>query len=79
LRYVEVLLKRLELIRELFPGVRETRVLIDQADPALAEGQLKDLQAAATTLDVKLHVLNPALTPNWRPPLQSRGSGGSAS
>jgi putative ABC transport system substrate-binding protein len=55
---VEVLPKRLELIRELLPSVTEIGVLIDQADPALAEGQLKDIQAAATTLGMKLHILN---------------------
>ena len=55
---VEVLPKRLELMRELLPGATEIGVLIDQADPALAESQLKDIQAAATTLGMKLHVLN---------------------
>jgi putative ABC transport system substrate-binding protein len=54
----EVLPKRLELMRELLPGVTEIAVLINQADPALAEGQLKDIQAAAITLGVKLHVFN---------------------
>jgi len=55
---VEVLPKRLELMRELLPGVNEMAVLIDQADPALAEGQLNDIQAAAITLGMKLHILN---------------------
>jgi putative ABC transport system substrate-binding protein len=55
---VEVLPKRLELMRELLPAATEIGVLVDQADPALAEAQLEDIQAAAIALGMKLHVFN---------------------
>jgi putative ABC transport system substrate-binding protein len=55
---VEVAPKRLELLHELLPAAKVLGLLINPADPALADGQLKDFQLAARTLGVELHVLN---------------------
>jgi putative ABC transport system substrate-binding protein len=55
---VEVAPKRLELLHELLPAVRVMGLLVNPADPALAESQTKDFLAAAQTLGVELHVLN---------------------
>jgi putative ABC transport system substrate-binding protein len=55
---VEVAPKRLELMHELLPTTSDLGLMINPADPALANMQLKDFQAAANTLGVKLHVLN---------------------
>jgi putative tryptophan/tyrosine transport system substrate-binding protein len=55
---VEVEPKLLELIHELLPTSRLIGLLVNQADPALAEPQLKAFQTAARTLGVELHVLN---------------------
>jgi putative ABC transport system substrate-binding protein len=55
---VEVAPKRLELLHEVLPAAKVLGLLIDPADPALADVQLKDFQSAARTLGVELHVLN---------------------
>jgi ABC-type uncharacterized transport system substrate-binding protein len=49
--------KRLELLRELLPTVRVFALLVNSANPALAEPTTKELQAAARALGVELHVL----------------------
>ncbi len=50
--------KRLELLRELIPTARVIALLINPANPTLAETNTKELQAAARTLGLELHVLN---------------------
>jgi putative ABC transport system substrate-binding protein len=50
--------KRLELLHELLPTARVMALLVNPADPALAEPTTKDVQAAARTLGLELHVLN---------------------
>jgi len=45
-------------MHELLPTTSDLGLMINPADPALANTQLKDFQAAANTLGVKLHVLN---------------------
>src|SRR6516165_749983 len=50
--------KRLELLRELLPRATIFAVLVDPTSPALAEGFSRDLQAAARTLGLKLHILH---------------------
>ena len=54
---VEVGPKRLELARELFPGATTFALLVNPANP-LAATVSKDLQAAADTLGMRLHVLH---------------------
>jgi putative ABC transport system substrate-binding protein len=50
--------KRLELLHQLVPTARVVALLVNPADPAGAEQQLRDAQAAARTLGLNLHVLN---------------------
>jgi ABC-type uncharacterized transport system substrate-binding protein len=50
--------KRLELLHELVPTARVMAVLVNPANPTLAENNSKELQAAARTLGLELHILN---------------------
>jgi putative ABC transport system substrate-binding protein len=49
--------KRLELLHELIPAANGMAVLVNPADPARVEATSRELQAAAGTLGLKLHVL----------------------
>ena len=55
---VEVAPKRLELLHELVPTASVMALLVYPANPALAETTTKEVQAAARTLGLQLHVLN---------------------
>ena len=55
---VEVAPKRLELLHELVPTASVMALLVNPANPTLAEANTKELQAAARTLALELHVLN---------------------
>src|SRR5450432_2470785 len=55
---VEVAPKRLELLHELLPTTSVMALLVYPGNPALAEANTKELQAAARTLGLELHVLN---------------------
>ena len=55
---VEVAPKRLELLHELVPTASVMALLVNPTDPALAETTTKEMQAAARTLGLELHVLN---------------------
>jgi ABC-type uncharacterized transport system substrate-binding protein len=55
---VEVAPKRLELLHELVPTASVMALLVNPANPSLAEANTKELQAAARTLGLELHVLN---------------------
>jgi putative tryptophan/tyrosine transport system substrate-binding protein len=50
--------KRLQLLHELVPTSSVMALLINPADGALAETAIKDVQAAARTLGLEVHVLN---------------------
>jgi putative tryptophan/tyrosine transport system substrate-binding protein len=54
----EVAPKRLQLLHELVPTARVMALLINPADPAVAEPVSRASQAAAHTLGLELHVLN---------------------
>jgi putative ABC transport system substrate-binding protein len=54
----EVVPKRLELLRELVPNTARIAVLLNSADPVRSESTLNDVQAAARTLALQIHVLN---------------------
>ena len=54
---VEVGPKRLEVLRELIPKATIIALLINPANPSLAEDFLRTLQPAASTLGLQLHVL----------------------
>ena len=53
----EIVVKRLELLRELVPGAARIAVLLNSADPARTESTLNDVQAAARTLMLQIQVL----------------------
>jgi ABC-type uncharacterized transport system substrate-binding protein len=54
---VELATKRLELLRALVPTATRIAVLVNQADP-VTENQLREVQAAALTMGLKIQVLN---------------------
>jgi putative tryptophan/tyrosine transport system substrate-binding protein len=55
---VEVGQKRLELLRELLPAATIIAVLVNPSAPALTEQFIRNMQAAASTLGMQLHVLH---------------------
>jgi putative ABC transport system substrate-binding protein len=56
--HVEVAPKRLELLQELIPTARIIAALINPTTPVLAETLTRELQTAAHTLGVQLHILH---------------------
>jgi putative tryptophan/tyrosine transport system substrate-binding protein len=66
---VEVGPKRLELLREMIPTATTIGVLVNPTNPSLAEAFLRGLKAAASTLELKLDVLQAStdseLEPNF--------------
>src|SRR6266516_3204020 len=54
---VEVGPKRLELLRELMPTATSVAVLVNPTSPILTEQFLRDLQAAAPALGLRVHIL----------------------
>ena len=55
--HVEVHPKRLELLHELIPNVKTAGLLINPADRTVTEPLLPQMQAAARTLGLDLHIL----------------------
>ena len=55
---VEVAPKRLELLHELLPTASTVALLVNPANPALAEAQSDSVRSAAHNLGLELHVLN---------------------
>jgi putative tryptophan/tyrosine transport system substrate-binding protein len=55
---VEVAPKRLQLLHELIPTASIMALLVNPGNPKVAEINTKEVQAAARTLGLKLHVLN---------------------
>ena len=55
---VEVGPKRLELLRELLPSATLIAVLVNPTNPTIDEPFVRELQAAARTIGLKLHVLH---------------------
>jgi putative ABC transport system substrate-binding protein len=54
----ELAAKRLELLRLLVPAITRIAVLVNPADAALTERQLKDVDAAATAMGLQIRVFN---------------------
>ena len=54
----EVLAKRLELLRELVPGMSRVAVFVNPANAARAETQVNELQAAARAMGLQLRVFD---------------------
>jgi ABC-type uncharacterized transport system substrate-binding protein len=55
---LEVAPKRLEFLHELLPAARVMALLVNPSNPAVAETTESQMQAAARTLGLELHVLN---------------------
>ncbi len=55
---VELAAKRLELLRELVPGITRVSVLVNPANDANTEATLKDVQAAAHSMGLQIQVIN---------------------
>ena len=55
---VELAAKRLELLRELVPGISRVAVLVSPANDANTEATLKDVEAAARTMALQIQVIN---------------------
>src|SRR5258708_18415537 len=55
---LEIAPKRLELLHELLPAARVMALLVDPSNPAVAETSAHEMQAAARTLGLQLHVLH---------------------
>ena len=55
---VELAAKRLELLRELVPGVSRVGVLVNPTNPATSEATLRDVGLAARALGLQIVVLN---------------------
>ena len=55
---IEVAPKRLQLLHEVIPTARVVALLVNPANPAVAEIQSREVQSAANTLGLELHVLN---------------------
>ena len=76
---VEVGPKQLELLHELVPAARVFGVMINPANPTLAQIQLRDFPAAAGTLGLTLHVLHTSEEREFEAlfaSLAERGAGG---
>jgi putative tryptophan/tyrosine transport system substrate-binding protein len=55
---VEIAPKRLQMLHELLPTSRVFGLLVNPADPALTETTTKEVQTAALSLGLEVHVLN---------------------
>jgi len=54
----EITTKRLGLLREMVPGIARVAVLVNPAVPANAEPQLRDAEAAARAMGMRIQVIN---------------------
>jgi putative ABC transport system substrate-binding protein len=64
---IVVVSKRLELLHELLPAARVMALLVNPAEPGLAESQSKDALSAAHSLGLELHVLNASTEADFEP------------
>jgi putative tryptophan/tyrosine transport system substrate-binding protein len=55
---LELVAKRLELLREMVPGAVRVAVLVNPANAAFAETTLKDVEPAARAMGLQIQVLN---------------------
>jgi putative ABC transport system substrate-binding protein len=55
---LELVAKRLELLREMVPGTVRVAVLVNPANAAFAETTLKDVEPAARAMGLQIQVLN---------------------
>jgi putative ABC transport system substrate-binding protein len=62
---VEVAAKRLQLLHEVIPNARVIALLVNPANPTLANTQSRDVLSAAHTLGLELHVLKSSAEPEF--------------
>jgi putative ABC transport system substrate-binding protein len=55
---IDVMPKRLQLLHEIVPAAKVVALLVNPANPAVAEIQLREVRSAAHTFGLGLHVLN---------------------
>jgi ABC-type uncharacterized transport system substrate-binding protein len=55
---LQIVPKQLQLLHELLPAVSVMALLVDPTNPAVAETNTREVQAAARALGLELHVLN---------------------
>ena len=55
---IDVMPKRLQLLHEIVPTAKVVALLVNPANPTVAEFQLSEVRSAARTLGLDLHVLN---------------------
>jgi putative tryptophan/tyrosine transport system substrate-binding protein len=60
---VELAAKRLELLRELVPRAARIALLVNPADVAITESQVKEVQAAARAIGLQIQVFNADSSP----------------
>src|SRR5262245_12505057 len=58
----ELVAKRLDLLRELVPGVARVAVLVNPANSTIEAATLRDVEVAARTIGVQLRILNASTT-----------------
>jgi putative tryptophan/tyrosine transport system substrate-binding protein len=54
----ELAAKRLELLRELVPAMRQVAALLNPAEGAIAKSNLRDVETAARTMGLQIKILN---------------------
>jgi putative ABC transport system substrate-binding protein len=54
----ELVAKRLELLRQVVPGIKRVAVLINPADTAIAETTAREVESAARLLGLQVRILN---------------------
>jgi len=54
----ELVAKRLELLRQMVPGIKRVAVLVNPADAAIAEATAKEVQTAAHSMGLEVRLLN---------------------
>ena len=62
---IEVVPKRLELLRELLPRAAVIALLINPTNPSLAEPYTAAMKAAASTLELQLYILQASTAPEF--------------
>jgi putative ABC transport system substrate-binding protein len=67
---VELVAKRLEILREMVPATTRIAVLINPADAANSETMLKDVEAAIRSMGLQIQVLNATPATRSMPPSQ---------
>ena len=55
---VELVAKRLELLREIVPGATRVAVLVNPANAANTESTLRDVECAARAMGLQIQVIN---------------------